>query len=132
MTRATSIEAYNQIKEEGLVGRLQFEVYSKLYDHGPLTQGELTEYHFPGYPKQGLTPRFAELEGFGIVTPVAERPCKITGRTCIVWDVTDKVPIKPDKKKSKDKIIAELQEENKILKSRLSQMQGCLICRSQS
>lgn len=117
MIRHTSIEAYNEIKEEGLVGRLQFEVYSKLFDHGPMTQGELSEYHLQGYAKQGLTPRFAELAKMGIIAAYSERPCKVTGRTCLVWDVTDKLPVKPEKKESKDQKIARLETEIAELKA---------------
>lgn len=41
MTRNTSVEAYHKIKEEGLIGKRQMQVYEILFEHGPLTNSEV-------------------------------------------------------------------------------------------
>lgn len=108
MTRTTSIEAYNQIKDEGLLGTLQFAVYEKLFRYGPLTQGELWSQHFPDFQRHDIGPRVAELHKFGVVVSVGRRKCGVSGRTCMVWDVSDALPIKPEPREPKDTIIKRL------------------------
>lgn len=94
--RQTSVDTYNEIKEKGLVGRLQFEVYDAIYKHGPITQGELMKIAFEARENTAMTirPRFAELERLGTIEIVDKRPCKVTGRECLVWDVTGTLPEK--------------------------------------
>jgi hypothetical protein len=92
--RQTSIDAYNEIKNNGLLKKLHWQVYSHLYHHGPQTSGEV--YQQLGVqqrvPSQ-LRARFTELREMGVLQEVGERPCGVTGRTCIVWDVTAATPV---------------------------------------
>lgn len=107
MIRQTSIEAYNEIKREGLLGELQFMVYEALFNHGPLTQGELWERCFKNHQRHTIAPRFAELFGMGVIKVVRQRPCAVTGRSCLVWDVTDQLPDRKGLVRvTKDSIIA--------------------------
>lgn len=111
MIRNTSIEVYNEIKENGLLGGLQFEVYNVLFQKGPLTQNELHRHYFANTQPRNIQPRVSELVNMGAVETVGERPCSITGRICLAWDVTKNIPIRPPKKKSLALIIAELREQ---------------------
>lgn len=120
MQRFTSIETYSQIKEEGLLGALQFSVYHVLYNWGPLTQNELHRKHFNDTQPRNIQPRVSELEKMGVVSKVGERKCLITGRVCAIWDVTRALPSKPEKKESKDRIIKRQAQEIERLKSLLS------------
>lgn len=123
MTRQTSIEAYNEIKDEGLLRRLQFQVYDALYSNGPMTQGELTAHAFPGTDKTVTTPRFAELAKLGVIAVVGKRPCRISGRNCMVWDVTTALPEKPEKKETKDQQIRRLKARVQELETELRRIQ---------
>lgn len=100
MTRRTSIETYHAIKDNGLLSELRWRVYDLLFHHGPLTQMELCRKNAdPGVQDRSLMPRFAELEKMGVIEVIGERICTITGRMVLVWDVTDRLPVKWDKPK---------------------------------
>lgn len=120
MIRKTSIDTYNAIKEDGLLGRLQFAVYDVIFKHGPLTQNELHRYYFADTQPRNVQPRVSELVDFGVVVAVGERDCKITERRCIIWDVTENLPVKPKKKPSKDQIIANLKARVADLEAQLA------------
>lgn len=97
MTRRTSIDVYHQIEAEGLLSKRRWEVYDYLFKHGPLTQREVSDSIATEYAHhQSYTPRFAELEARGVIESVGERPCSVTGRNVLVWDVTDRLPVEPD------------------------------------
>jgi len=90
--RQTSIDCYNQIKEEGLLSNMRFRVYSALLAMGkPSTTREV--YATMNVIKQEAT-RFTELRKLGVIYEVQNRKCNITGRTSIEWDLTDRLPIK--------------------------------------
>ena len=119
MIRSTSIEAYRTIQENGLLSKRRWEVYDILYQHGPLTQLELAEHYFPGTQPRNVQPRVSELEDLQVVSCVGHKIDARTKMANMLWDVTDNLPIKPEKKKSKDKIIAELRAEIADLHRRL-------------
>ena len=103
-TRQTSIDCYNQIKRDGSLSKMRFEVYSALLSMGkPSTTREV--YETMNVLKQEAT-RFTELRKLGVIYEVRNRKCTITGRTSIEWDLTDKLPlnIKIYKKTKKDRI----------------------------
>jgi len=90
-TRQTSIDCYNQIKQEGLLSKMRFKVYSALLSMGkPSTTREV--YETMDVVKQEAT-RFTELRKLGVIYEVQNRKCTITGRTSIEWDLTDRLPI---------------------------------------
>lgn len=99
MIRETSIEAYNEIKENGLLTKLRFQVYDWLFRNGASTQSEICNYGFPNTRMDSIKPRIAELNRLGVVSSVGERKCKVTGRNVMIWDITKKLPIKLDKQK---------------------------------
>lgn len=117
--RKTSIDTYNQIKNCGLLSKMRFMVYECIYQNGPMTQSECWKNHLEkshGIKSgQNITPRFAELKNLGVICENSIRPCSITGRMCIEWDVTNNLPVE-FKRVSKDQIIKELREEIEGLK----------------
>ena len=84
--RETSIEAYNEIKENGLLSKRRFQVYETLYNNGPLTTGEIWYIYFrdQGISQNSINPRLSELVSLGVVSEVGKRSCKITGRNVLV------------------------------------------------
>lgn len=125
MTRQTSIDAYHEVLESGLVGKRQKQVYDILYRKGPLTANqtwnilsfEIGDLRFDSNTRA----RFTELREFGIIQEVGEVPDPITKKRVILWDVTDKSPVKPMKKKTNREIIRELQKEIKELRRQLEE-----------
>ena len=50
--------------------------------------------------------RFTELRRLGVIYEKKERPCRVTGRNVIEWDLTDKLPVdfkNPNKTKQQKK-----------------------------
>jgi len=95
MTRNTSIDAYNKIKADGLLSALQMSIYAKLFESGPMTQGEIWLKYFQHMQRHSVAPRFAELKAMGVLTEVGEKPCPVSGINAILWDVTDQLPHEP-------------------------------------
>lgn len=90
--RNTSLDAYNALKSNGFLTGLQGKVYDVLFHNGPLTQGEVWNEFLVDYQRHSIAPRFAELEKIGVIQTVGERPCRLTGVTALIWDVTNHVP----------------------------------------
>ena len=89
--RQTSIDCYNEIKRNGSLSKMRFEVYSALLSMGkPSTTREV--YETMNVLKQEAT-RFTELRKLGVIYEVQNRKCTITGRTSIEWGLTDKLPV---------------------------------------
>lgn len=91
--RQTSIAVFHEIQESGALSRMRWLTYECLYAHGPLTGSEVDE------RLKGLTggrdnyhKRLSELERLGVAIRGQTRPCRITGRECEEWDVTDQLP----------------------------------------
>lgn len=99
--RRTSIEAYNEIKESGLLSKRRWQAYEILFHHGPLTANQLVRLAAEKFPALKNTwtfnKRLSELRRAGIVDEIAEVPCPLTGRTAILWDCNDRLPLKMDK-----------------------------------
>lgn len=99
MARKTSIEAYRQIQENGLLPKRQWEVYDYIYKNGPCTQKDAIE----GMAKKGVdtgayTTRFSELRERGAIAEVGSRINHGSKFRAILWDVTDKLPKKLKRK----------------------------------
>ena len=92
MRTSTSLAAYNTLKTNGFLTGIQSKVYDALFNHGPLTQGEVWNEHLNDYQRHSIAPRFAELEKMGVIRTVGERKCALTGVMALEWDVTDHVP----------------------------------------
>lgn len=99
MVRETSIEAYNRIKDEGLLSQRRFEVYTQLYAHGPCTANELFKKTrgISQVSQANIQPRLNELVALGVAREVETRECQITGNRVLVYDVTAGLPTKYEK-----------------------------------
>lgn len=101
MIRQTSINAYLEIKEKGLLSKRRWQVYEVLYQHGPLTGREVNKILATARGNNSSTfiGRLSELRDLGIVYECGEKFDSETNQTVLLWDVTDKLPIKLEKQK---------------------------------
>lgn len=105
MIRETSIEAYNQIKANGLLSKRRFQIYDCLYFNGPMTAMEV-------FKKLGLrtnqSGRFTEMEKLEVIQDAGTKLDDETGMTVTLWDVTSGLPQKikkPTKKQRKEYVM---------------------------
>lgn len=100
-TRHTSSDVYHQIKEEGLLSKMRFQVYEALQKmSGPATAREI----FATMNVDKMEPtRLTELRNWGVIKESGTRECKITGRIVIQWEITGNLPTEPVKKKGRPK-----------------------------
>jgi hypothetical protein len=105
-TRKTSIEAFNKIKQEGLLSKRRFEVYEALYTSAPCTSSEAIRNAKTTFGVFGVSSRFTELRDLGVIYEKGEKKCTITGRNVIEWDLTNGLPInfKKNNKTKKQRI----------------------------
>lgn len=102
--RETSIQAYRQIKQEGLLSKMRERVYDVVFHHGPCTSAEAYTL-MTKVEKAPITQsraRFTELRDQGVFKECGRKTCSVTGRTAILWDVTDQLPSQLPKKKKKN------------------------------
>ena len=102
--RQTSIDAYNQIKAEGLLSKRRFEVYQILAHNGPMTAHEVVSIARDKYPyanQTGFNARLSELQTLGCIKTVGEKINPISGKFNTLWETTDGLPVEPKKKVSK-------------------------------
>lgn len=129
MARATSAQAYDHLVESGRLAARHAEVYATVYEHGPLTANEAWE--IIRSKRGGLRydsntrARFTELRDMGLLQECGTRACTITGRACLVWDVTDQVvPSDRPARKRPGNRIAELEAEVATLRAELASLRG--------
>jgi hypothetical protein len=122
--RQTSIDTYYQIRDEGLLSRMRFRVYGHLFHNGPMTSRELDHsMAAEGETRTSYHKRLSELERLKVVQTLGTRKCKITGRTSLLWDVTDQLPCNFKKRVKRPTAeqfhagVTELQEINNFLKA---------------
>jgi predicted transcriptional regulator len=87
--RDTSLQAYRQICDEGILNERQLQVYEALAQAGPLTASEIAR-HIKA-PRDSVSPRLPELARKGTIAVVSSRDCDVTGRHAITWDVTETI-----------------------------------------
>ena len=83
-TQQTSIWAFQALRN--LSGR-QAAVYNLIRHHGPISNLELAERI--GLPINSITPRTNELVAKGLVREGKRGVSPITGRTVIMWEVSE-------------------------------------------
>lgn len=110
MARETSINAYQEIKNNGLLSKRRWEVYDLVCQHGPLTGGELIHI-IKNNPKKYVTnsgtyaTRLSELRTRQVIRELPKRKCKITGYLAIEWESTGNLPIPIQTHKKQNKIL---------------------------
>ena len=93
-TRQTSIDCYNEIKANGLLSKTRLQVYLAILKNAPCSSGEAfaTMTTKENQISQSRA-RFTELRRLGVIYEKSVRPCKVTGRNVIEWDLTDRLPV---------------------------------------
>lgn len=91
--RQTSIDAYNEIKESGVLGKTKWAVYEYVYKNGPCSIKECTRY-LNSDAAGTYTSRFSELESMDAIVAVGKKICQYSGRTVTIWNVTKNIPTK--------------------------------------
>ena len=92
-TRQTSIDCYNKIKASGLLAKRRFETFEAIFNTAPCTRQEALEHTNPLNALSLSAARFTELRRLGVIYERGTRPCRVTGRNAIEWDLTDNLPI---------------------------------------
>lgn len=92
-TRQTSIDCYNEIKENKLLSKKRFEVFEAILKTAPCTSGEAfaTMTTKENQISQSRA-RFTELRELGVIYEKDVRKCRITNRNVIEWDLTGRLP----------------------------------------
>lgn len=104
MTRATSIAVYRDIEASGALSRLRLLVAKDIAENGPTTQAESCRRLMQGRQsmhRDSHTPRFSELENADVIEVVDTRICSVTGRECIAYDLTGRMPVKVGRRPTK-------------------------------
>ena len=119
-TRQTSIDCYNKIKSEGLLSKRRLEVYEALLSTAPCTSSEAIRNAKTTFGVFGVSSRFTELRDLGVIYEKDVRPCKVTGRNVIEWDLTDRLPVnvKKSNKTKKHKINDALNSLRELYKNK--------------
>lgn len=102
MKPQTSVEAYHQIKKDGTLAGFQLAVYECILNHGPINIKGASKI-LNHIPATTVSTRFSELERFGVLEWVEEKPCSITGRKSNFWKISNNLPSKPKRKEKKEK-----------------------------
>lgn len=103
--RNTSIDAYQELRESGKLGRLRWTVYDHLFSCGPATGQECFKALKLETNQSG---RFTELRDMGLIKEVGTLVCRVTGREVIGWDVTDRsAPVERKPAPSREAILEE-------------------------
>lgn len=129
MTRNTSIEAYHQIQDSGVLSKMRWTVYDDMFHNGPSTSNESQQR--TGLTRRDNSSRCSELRDRGFLEEVEVRVCTVSGHKCIVWDVTDRrAPLEVDKKKKKTtkQQLEEAQARIKELEDLASSAVDALLC----
>ena len=87
--RTTSINAYHEIKENGVLATLERKVLDYIKFAGPIS-GRLINKHIPGGWK-----RTAALKTMGCIEEAYEIPDPVTGHTVTYWMWRSDTPTKP-------------------------------------
>tara|TARA_R110002050_G_scaffold81507_1_gene174281 strand:- start:132 stop:557 length:426 start_codon:yes stop_codon:yes gene_type:complete len=115
--RQTSIDCFNEIKQEGLLSKRRLQVYESIYNSAPCTASEVFK---EKNLKTNQSGRFTELRDLGVIYEKGERVCSITGRNVIEWDLTDRLPItvKNPNKTKKQRLDAALNSLRELYKNK--------------
>lgn len=101
--------AYLSIVNGGLLGRAYLAIYRYIYEHGPTTRNRLDSALCPGKSNPWPSRRLVEMERMGVLAVVGQD--KTDGTPADLWDVTDRLPVKPPKRLSlRDRVRRALKE----------------------
>lgn len=95
--RSPSAHAYETIRDNGLLGRLQLETYEIVLAYGPMTAGEAAsvyELRHPGTHRKRneIAKRISDLKTLGLAREIERRACRVTGMQAGVVEIVDRLP----------------------------------------
>ena len=101
--RETSLESFYWLKEEGILGERQMQIYRAIVDNPEVSDRELCG--ICSLPINSVTPRRNELEELGLIESAGVK-INSNGRSCHSWIATEyiKEQVRERKVLSKNKI----------------------------
>ncbi len=116
--RETSLQAYIDVVQSGVLGAAQLKVYRILYDHGPMSGSDLSAYGDVGPSGSTLFKRLSELHRMRVVEPIGTRKNTKTGHFEILWDVTSNqaTPYRPLKSKEVQALTTRIEQLELLLR----------------
>ena len=99
MVRETSIEAYHEMMESGLISERRWQTLDALYAVRPATGGEVYQEFKRRYGQlaptnSNITTRLGELREMDLAFETGTRECSVSGHEVTLWDVTGNLPKK--------------------------------------
>lgn len=91
MIRQTSIDAYREIRDSGLLSKRRWETYDDLFHHGPSTSRDAED----RTGDRNAHRRLLDLVEWGVAERVGETTCRKTGHQVTLWDVNANLPRPP-------------------------------------
>lgn len=90
--RDTSIQTFYNAVDTGVIKTRREQAYVGLRHLGIATANEIFEYlkevrHLGLRYDSNTRARLTELRDLGLIRETGDRPCRITGQTCITWEV---------------------------------------------
>ena len=118
--RQTSIDCYNEIKNSGLLSKRRFETFEAIMKIAPCTASEVQKSIIYNNGGRDCMKRISELRDRGVIYEKDVRPCKVTGKNVIEWDLTDRLPvnIKNPNKTKKQRLNAALNSLRELYKNK--------------
>lgn len=115
MIRQTSIDCYNQIKNNGLLSKRRLQALDYILKIAPCTASELQDSMPYNDGGRDCMKRISELCKLGVIAERGVRKCRVTGNNVTEWDLTGNLPknIKVNtnaKQKRKDEALEALRE----------------------
>lgn len=88
MTRATSSEAWQRMRDTGLLRGQLVDILEHVIDHGPGTAAEILKGTKYSKNLNLSRARFTELLDRGLIREIDSRVCTISGRSALVFEAT--------------------------------------------
>lgn len=89
-----SLNAYYQIRDEGLLSKMRMMVYEVIVKHGPINATQIYREHLRHVQQHSVTPRFSELLRQGVIKLHHTAPCPYTGYESDFFVQTNQLPKK--------------------------------------
>lgn len=130
--RETSLKAYREAVESGLLSKQRDKVFFWMCQFTPCTVNELIQHvgelHKPLFRTPDKINRYPSiLKRMNLVKDEGKRNCKVTGKECVVWDLTHK-KIQKEVKLKKIETMSSLRRRIKQLEKELHEERIHKIC----
>ena len=123
MQKATAIEAYNEIRKNGLLKGLRFQVYDYIASAGPVTLNNIiAAIAKPGSNTGAISGRMSELERARVIEVCGTSQAD-TGHKVSLYRTTCNLPEKLERAETKAQAIDRLTKRVQELETKLAQVQ---------